>query len=256
MKHVLGMLVELQSFDDALRDLRALEQQLAHLERDNAAGLKVFDQMLADRGSRIADTQSFISEKESEIRSLEEDSKRSRGRMGQITSQRELTAVNKELDTQRRLNQQRGEELTRLKGELAEVLADHAQKQGERAALAEQMQALETRIRSDIEARRTTAHEMQARRAAVRSTMPREQLARYDRVAKAREGQAVADVPGGTCAACNLAVPPHQLQRVLRGETFESCQSCQRILISFDLFRPVPEAPSGAGGGGAEAAGA
>lgn len=248
MKDVLGMLVELQTFDDALRDLRALEQQLAVLERDNAAGLKVFDQMLGDRGDRIADTQSFIAEKEFEIRGIEEDAKRSRGRMGQITSQRELTAVNKELDTQRRLNQVRSEELAKLKGEMAEVQADHAQKQAERDSLAQQMVEVESKLRADIEARRATANEMQGKRTAMRTSMSREYLSKYDRIAKARNGQAVADVPGGNCAACNLAVPPHQLQRVLRGETLETCQSCQRLLVSHDLFRPPAE------GGAAEGA--
>jgi hypothetical protein len=232
------MLVELQTFDDALRDLRALEQQLATLERDNAAGLKIFDQMLGDQASRIADTQSFIAEKEFEIRGIEDDAKRSRGRMGQITSQRELTAVNKELDTQRRLNQVRGEELAKLKGELADVQADHGQKQAERTSLAQQMTEVEAKLRGDIDTRRVTAIEMQGKRTTMRTSMSREYLSKYDRVAKARNGLAVADVPGGNCAACNLAVPPHQLQKVIRGETLETCQSCQRLLVSYDLFRP------------------
>ena len=49
--------------------------------------------------------------KEAEIKESEDNARRARGRMSSIRSQRELNALNKELDSARRMNLQRSEEL-------------------------------------------------------------------------------------------------------------------------------------------------
>jgi hypothetical protein len=235
------MLVELQLLDDGLRDMRVLQQRLAKLTKDNAAGLAVFDQMLTERAERIDETSKFIVGKTDEIRLITENSKRSRGRMGSITSQRELTALNKELDTQRRMNATRQEELTRLRAEYAEAEKDQIAKQVERDGLATQMAKLEDDIRGQLESRTAAATESQAKRTELRTGMPRRELSQYDRISKGRKGTAVANVIDGTCASCNMKVPPHQAQKVYRLESLERCQSCQRIIISFAAFRPPEE---------------
>ncbi len=234
MKDLLAMLVELQQFDDALRDTRALQQRIETLSTENASSLELFDQMLAERGSRIDDVRAFIAEKTDELTRTEEATRRSRARMGAISSQRELSAVNKELDIQRRMNHALTGELTKLREELAEAEADHAKKQAERDTIAEQMKALETELRAQLETKLASGSDIQGRRDALRATMPARERGRYDRVAKARNGKAVADVLDGCCAACKMQVPPHQLQKVMRATSMEMCQSCQRMLVWFD----------------------
>ena len=114
MRETLAMLVELQSLEDALRDLRINKQRLATLQTENAETKEVFLQMLAQQRLQIEETQAFCTEKETDIKGAEENARRARTRMSGVTSQRELTALNKELEIARRTNQQRTEEVVKL----------------------------------------------------------------------------------------------------------------------------------------------
>jgi predicted nucleic acid-binding Zn-ribbon protein len=60
---------------------------------------------------------------------------------------------------------------------------------------------------------------------------------RYELVRK-RRGSAVAFTFQGTCSECHMSLSPMVFQRLRRGEDFDQCPSCQRILY----FRedPVP----------------
>jgi predicted nucleic acid-binding Zn-ribbon protein len=62
-------------------------------------------------------------------------------------------------------------------------------------------------------------------------------LRRYEQVRK-RKGSAIAKTIDGTCLACHMRLPPMLFQKLLRGEVFEQCPSCARI-----LYYEAPTAP-------------
>ncbi len=238
MKDQLVMLVELQRLDDELRETRETRARLEKMRAENAEALQAFDAMLAERAVSIGETREFCAEKEAELKGIEDDLRRSRARMPSITSQRELTALNKELDTSRRNNQKRNEELLKLMQQLEEVEADHKKKQAERDALATQMADLEGRLIARLANKEAAAQENSRRREDVRVRLDKQLLARYDRISKGRGGYAVAEVVGGSCGACNVNVPPQVYIRLQQGVTLEACNNCQRLLV-FSLETPA-----------------
>jgi uncharacterized protein len=68
-------------------------------------------------------------------------------------------------------------------------------------------------------------------RDAVRPRVPATVLSRYDRLAGAREGIAVAEVRKGACGACFRGLTPHAMQEARRGEAIMICDACGRILV-------------------------
>ncbi|MCB9522603.1 MAG: hypothetical protein H6702_04380 [Myxococcales bacterium] len=234
MRDVLAMLVELQGYDDALHDTRALQQRIEKLTVENAEGLALFDKMLEERAARIDDVGAFVDEKSDELVKLEETTRRSRGKMGAVTNQRELAALNKEMDIQRRMSQSLTAELAKLREELAEAEKDQAEKQAERDALAQRMAEVEGELKAQLTEKLAAASEIQGKREDLRKRMPPRERGRYDRIAKARQGKAVADVEDGCCVACKMRVPPGVHQKVLRLNSLEMCQSCQRLLVWYE----------------------
>ena len=104
----------------------------------------------------------------------------------------------------------------------------------EREDLARQMGELEARRREELAVHEADGEARSRRLDELRVTIDKPLLARFDRIGRARDGMAVANVrPDGTCAACNIAVPPQAFIRLQRGETLEICASCQRLLIAF-----------------------
>lgn len=234
MKQTLENLVELQSIDDALRDLREARARLASIEKENLASLAIFDKMLGAVADRIGETQTFCREKEEEIRDAEANLSRSRQRMNSIQSQKELTALNKELDAARKSSQGRAEELAKLQEQLRIAQADHERRTADRDALLRDMQAIENHLRDEIAKKASSVDDLQARRKSVLATMPRDLVSKYERISKGRNGSAVIAISTETCTGCNIAVPPQVFIRLMRMESLESCANCSRLLV----YRP------------------
>lgn len=65
----------------------------------------------------------------------------------------------------------------------------------------------------------------------VRPRVPAPMLSRYDRLAGARDGVAVAEVRKGACGACFRSLTPHAMQEARKGEAVMICEACGRILV-------------------------
>jgi len=65
----------------------------------------------------------------------------------------------------------------------------------------------------------------------VRPRVPAPVLTRYDRLAGARDGVAVAEVRKSACGACFRSLTPHAMQEIRRGEAIMICEACGRILV-------------------------
>jgi predicted nucleic acid-binding Zn-ribbon protein len=237
VNETLSMLLELQQIDDALQDLSALKNQLELIRRENAQAIKVFDEMLADRGIRLAEVRSLCEAKEADIKETEANIGRSRQRLATISNQRELQAATRELETNRRTNQQRNEELVKLLEQLESAEADQRRRQKERDELMAEMQATEVDLVRRIEEREAGVSELTGRRKALMGRLPPDLVGRYNRISKARNGVAVVVVAAPTCKACHMSISPQVFIRLQRMETLEACTNCNRFLI----YRPGPE---------------
>ena len=237
VKETLRNLFELQQLENDLRDLRVAKERLVGLEKDNIETRSVFEEMLANREAQLGEVRTFCKEKETEIKDSESNARRARARLTKISSQRELNALNKELDTARRMNQQRNEELQKLNAQLEEAVGDLTKKQSEYASLVEQMEQAETDLKTEIAEREADAGDNQARQQEIRKNLDPALRSRFDRISKGRDGWAVAEVKAGNeqCVACRVAVPPMTFIRLQRCETIESCQNCKRLLV----YRPA-----------------
>lgn len=89
----------------------------------------------------------------------------------------------------------------------------------------------EAELEKDAQALEQTLAALTNDRDGVRPRVPAPVLSRYDRVAGAKEGVAVAEVKKGACGACFKALTPHAMQEIRRGEAIMICEVCGRILI-------------------------
>ncbi len=246
MRETLKLLVELQDLEDALRDLRALQENLEKVSVENAESRVVFEEMLKARESDIRETEAFCKAKQAEISEAEENARRARTRMTSITSQRELTALNKELDIARRKNQSNSEELKKLSEQLGAAQADYEKKKSELAELSGQMTQIENDIRQDISEREADASLQRNRQLEIRKVIDKRALSTFSRISKGRNGIGVASVTNEICSACRMAVPPQVYIRVLQMESIEQCHNCLRIIVyreGLEQNPPAADAP-------------
>ena len=73
----------------------------------------------------------------------------------------------------------------------------------------------------------------------VQKDIPRDLMSKYTMIRR-RHANAIVDVHNSRCTGCNMAVPPQQFNRILRGSDVINCNSCSRILY----VKPPEEEPS------------
>lgn len=112
-----------------------------------------------------------------------------------------------------------------LAEELKELGDLYQEKEG---AFTAQKRELELQGENDIR----ELKELKARKMDLEQALPAEYLSRYQRIASARNGQAVAFLVGETCSACHVRLRPQLIAEVKTGKKIVQCENCSRILIS------------------------
>ncbi len=236
MKETLLLLLELQELENSLRGLREITASLDTVRTENQESLEMFDRLLGENATQLEETLSFCKTTQGEIDKASDDARRARQRMNSITSQKELNALNKEIETARRNNQNNTEELKKLQGQYDEAKAAFDKRLADIEAMKADMQSIENGMVNEIEERTVQSSTQRARREEIHGVIERPTLSRFNRVMSNRAGVAMVEVMNEICGGCRMKVPPQQYNRVLRMNTLESCQQCSRMLVYRENF--------------------
>ncbi|HWP44795.1 MAG TPA: C4-type zinc ribbon domain-containing protein [Blastocatellia bacterium] len=140
------------------------------------------------------------------------------------TALREIDATKKQMSALETEILKCMEEIEKLEAELAVRAPDVEKKR------AEVDLSLDSLNREQEEASRQAAT-LSERREQLSRQLPRQLFATYDRMARLRRGQALAEVrDDGICTACRMRVRPKIFSDVRRGQDLVTCESCGRIL--------------------------
>jgi len=141
-------------------------------------------------------------------------------------SKRQIGALESEILRQIEESDKLREELTAKSPEMEQM----------RAGLGEELATLDAEL---VEVGRLLT-ELARRREELARTLPLRLFDTYDRMARTRRGQALAEVKDGTCTACRMKIRPKVMSDVRKGEQMITCESCGRILY----YRPDSPQPA------------
>jgi len=240
--------VKIASQVQALEKLAELDSELMALDAELAKereGLEKKRGQLQQLDAKVAASKASTEEMErtrnellTEARQMSTQMERSREKLGRCRTEREVNAAQREVEELRKLYKDRESEVEKL-SQLIETA------RGESDATAKESKALATELGSqegDVTTRlgeleREAGTKRKARVALVAEVQPA-RYRRYELIRK-RLGHAICHVTDGTCSACHMRIPPMMFQKIMRGDDFDQCPSCARILY----YRP-PEGVS------------
>lgn len=251
--------MKLQAQIDALENLAKLDASLTKLEAEllhegevlseKKLQLKRLEERFEITRATVGDMDRTRGELMQDARQMSLQMDRSREKLSRSRSEREVNAVQREIEELRKLYRDREQEIDKING-----LAERARQEmdgatSERKALLGDLGANETELASRLSALETSVAAEREQRKELVKAVPPALYRRYEMVRK-RRGSAVAYTYGGTCSACHIAISPMMFQKLRRGEDFDQCPSCQRILY----FRtdPAPEDEDAASGAAAQ----
>jgi uncharacterized protein len=236
-------IVKLEALAAVDAELRRLDDQLAE-ERGILANLKselqkLDERLVIDRAS-LTEMDKTRGELIGEVRQMTTQIERSREKLSRSRNERESNAAQRELEELRKLQRDREDESTKLS-----TLSDAARKTIEDTEAAQKKIADDLGGReSDISKRVLDAMQERdakiAERTRLAEAVPAMTLRRYEQVRK-RKGNAIAKTIDGTCLSCHMRLPPMLFQKLMRGDAFEQCPSCNRILY----YEPPADAHEG-----------
>lgn len=223
-----------------LMDLQILDRQLQELEGK-----------LSTVASRVEEIRTETQTSQAELAKLTDDEKQAaavrkklekelaegearirnrRMRINLVRNDKELQALNHEVDALKENNQRLEAEVLAM----MEGVDERAARIKELTELVEQggkeLVAAEKEIAAEIEELKSAISKQKRERAGVAGEIERSLLQRYDMIFSRRQGLAVALVKGGTCQGCRVRIPPQLYNEIQKHLQIHFCPNCQRIL--------------------------
>jgi uncharacterized protein len=231
--------VKIKAQIEALENLSSLDAEIAALEDElgverealgqKKAELEALEAKIATSQVSLADMERVRNELVQEARQMSVQMDRSREKLGRCRTEREVNAAQREIEELRKLYRDREQEVEKIQGlvetartELNETLT---RREGVAAQLGESEGAVTSRLR---ELETAAAGKHGERDAFVKGVQP-VLYRRYEMIRK-RKGSAIAHITEGICSGCHMRISPMAFQQLMRGDDFQQCPSCHRII--------------------------
>jgi uncharacterized protein len=233
--------------EDALREdvtrlmsLQGIDRQLRELEEALSKVAGRVDQLRLENDThreelerlRLEGQQAAVSRRqlEKDLAEGEANIRNKRMRRNQVRNDKELQALDHEVETLRETNQ-------RLEAEvLAQMNADEL-RTGRLAELttlvengAANLLAAEKEIAAQVEDLKIALAKQRLDRDQMAKNIEAPLLARYEMIFSRRAGLAVVEAKDGTCRGCRMRLPPQFYNKILSHQEVYFCPNCQRIL--------------------------
>jgi predicted nucleic acid-binding Zn-ribbon protein len=242
LREEIARLMSLQAID---RELRELEESLSTIAGrvELLRGETEQSQAELDRLT-LEDQQSAVERRrlEKELAEGEARIRNKRMRLSQIRNDKELGALQHEVDTLKETNQRLESELLVMM-EAAEPCAPLIKELTETVEKKRaELKAAEEEIASQVEDLKISISKQHLERDQMAGNIDPVLLARYEMIFRRRGGFAVVEARGGTCQGCRMRLQPqlyNEIQRqfqnaietrTARVPTVHFCPNCQRIL--------------------------
>ncbi len=231
MDSQLQLLIDLQELDTRIS---ALEREATQLPKEIAAVHATIEHARADLESaraRFETTRKSIRTKEKDLEFLAAKRAKSEGRLYEVKTNKEYSAVLVEIDELKGEKSRMEEEILLLMEAQERIGADMRTAGAQLEASESQGTKDEAAIRERLRIVEADLAGLRADRAEQAVKIPPPLLADYDKLLRVRAGLALAEaLPSQTCAGCRMTIRPQALMEVRAQTRLVTCESCGRYL--------------------------
>lgn len=221
---------------EALRtenELREIPARIEGLQGD----VKKLGDLLAAEKQNLADADRLLSAQDEELSNQNQALARSKQKGARAKNMREADAVERELETIRRLMKDRETEREQLKEAIGKRRQSVEKHEKEFAELETYAAQEKEKADARIAELRVSLEKVLSGRATYAAKLPGDVLRRYDMIRGKRQGLGVAAIKDGSCSGCFVVLTPQQVIAIQRGQELAQCPRCQRILYSRELVQ-------------------
>jgi len=234
LKQQLALLRELQRIDLQFDELESQKNDIQQKLEENRGFLDKLIDDLDRQKQEFEDVRSLRGQKRADIEDVREKLAASQEKLKLIGSQKEFNAVELEIEVLKKKLERTQEEAIHLDEVIETVEASVEEKEDKIVQLREGIAAEVAEGEQQLADLDDVLEKRRNRQEQARSEVQKHMLRKYDFIRSRRPGLAVVAAKNGHCEGCYMALPPQQFIEIQRGETFDICPSCQRILYYWE----------------------
>jgi uncharacterized protein len=235
---------------ERLIKLQHLESRIDEAKRTIASQperLAAADARLNEAKQTVESAKQRLKENQDARRALEKDAAVYQGRLTKFKDQLSAVKTNREYQAMQHeiatAQQELGAAEEKVLERMMEGDALAAEIKSAEAVLAAQQKEIDAEkkaLAAELAATETALKETTAQRAALITEIPKQLIALFDQVARARKGVAICTATrDGLCSVCHVRLRPPVFQQVRHNDSIVQCEVCHRILYYIPPPQPV-----------------
>ncbi len=234
MKQQLALLRELQSNDLELDEILQSKNEIVTRLEETTGFLEKLVSDLSSQKEELEEVRKLHVIKTNDLKEVTEHLHMRQKRIHEVASTKEYNAVEKEIEAFKKSTEQSEEELMQLAETIASTEKSIAEKEEKVVQLRQSIAADQKEAESQLAALDQNIERLKQRCEDARSQVSKRVIYKYDFIRSRRPGLAVVAAKNCHCEGCFMQLPPQQYIEVQRGETLETCPSCNRILYFWE----------------------
>ena len=230
LKLQLGSLVKLQTIDSEIYGLRYEKSAKPEEIKLAEAAFEAKKANMAELEAKLLDLQKQRKDKEGELASKEEATKKLQGQLYSLKTNKEYQTMLLQIQDSKADASVIEDRILEIFNKSDEVKTEVDKeklrlKEEEKVFLAEKKK-VDDRIK-EIDDRLA---QLEAQRKQIIPDIDPKILTQYDRILGSRDGLAIVTVKNNSCGGCNMFVPPQVINLIKMYEHIITCEMCNRIL--------------------------
>jgi predicted nucleic acid-binding Zn-ribbon protein len=231
LKEQLALLRELQRIDLELDALTAQRTQIEDRLTEHRTVLARLTEELNHQKKELDEIRVHQRQKELDFKEAQDNLKERKKRLLNVGSTKEYNAVEKEVETLQKTADVAEEEMLHLAEVIENTERSIREKEDKVAELRESIQLEEQDSLDALNTLTVKIADLKGIAYDSRGAVSKRVLHKYDFIRSRRAGVALVAARNGHCEGCYMSLPPQLFIQIQRGESLESCPSCQRILF-------------------------
>jgi len=226
----LKALKQVAALDAKILELEAQQKNIPKLIEEKKNGLEAARGKIKKKDTELKNMLAKTSLKENELKAAEQAVIKFREQIAQAKSNKEFQALQHEILSKEADN-------TRLEDAVLLEMQKSDKKKEERNAIAAEIRKAEKGFADECAARQkdlgeigSTVQKLRKEREAATRDVPRDILAKYERLIQRRGQTAMVAVVDGTCQGCFMKLRAETMAQLRKGADLVFCHSCARIL--------------------------
>lgn len=229
MKEKISGLIRLQECDNRIKKMETRKKEgpikIKNLEEE----FNSLSARFQEKHNRLEMLKKDRRKMEQDIQDYETREAKSQIKLGSIKSNKEYTAVLKEIEGLKRERTLAEDNVLRIMEEIEVLEEDYKEGQKEQAASKIKLDADKDEIQKELESLDEQLAVLEKQKAELCEGMDQELLKNYNVLKERKGGVAIGSVIEGVCQACHMEIPPQKFNELIRGHSLMTCPNCNRL---------------------------